>query len=114
MINGRTTGEVIGVQSTVRRLMFRSVASSVAVVVIGLGLGAASAGAATPLHHGVRPHHVHYRPHKVRLEGKVTAIGTGNFTISHGVSTITVDVSSSTLYFEQGVTNATFANLVVG
>jgi len=50
----------------------------------------------------------------VDFDGTVTALGAGSFTVLRGSASVTVNVTSATLYFEPGVTSATFANLAVG
>jgi hypothetical protein len=78
-------------------------------LMIGVGMvGPVAAGAATTSHH--HGHHLL----QVDFDARVTAIGTGSFTVLRGTSVITVDVSGQTTYSEHGVTTASFANLAVG
>ena len=48
------------------------------------------------------------------VRGKVASLGTGSFTLTRGVATITVDVSPTTTYADAAVTGASFATLAVG
>ena len=66
---------------------------------VDVGLGSPMADAATP------------RP---LVRGKVASVGTGSFTLTHGVATITVDVAPTTTYTDAAVSAASFANLAVG
>ena len=86
-----------------RALAAASVAGTLGIVGAGVGLAAPlpapAAGAAT-----TRP----------LVRGKVAALGTGTFTLTRGVATITVDVSPTTTYADAAVSGATFATLSVG
>lgn len=66
---------------------------------VDVGLGSPMADAATP------------RP---LVRGKVASVGTGSFTLTHGVATITVDVAPTTTYTDAAVSVASFATLAVG
>ncbi|MCU1494318.1 MAG: hypothetical protein JWO62_2082 [Acidimicrobiaceae bacterium] len=46
--------------------------------------------------------------------GKVASVGTGTFTVTRGSSTITVDVTPTTTYADEGVTSPTLANVTGG
>ena len=48
------------------------------------------------------------------VRGKVASLGTGSFTLTRGVATITVDVSPTTTYADAAVSAASFATLSVG
>ena len=48
------------------------------------------------------------------VRGKVASLGTGSFTLTRGVATITVDVAPSTTYTDAAVSAASFATLAVG
>ena len=48
------------------------------------------------------------------VRGKVASLGTGSFTLTQGVATITVDVSPTTTYADAAVSAASFATLSVG
>ena len=48
------------------------------------------------------------------VRGKVASLGTGSFTLTRGVATITVDVGTSTTYADAAVSGASFATLSVG
>lgn len=66
---------------------------------VAVGLGAPMAAAATP------------RP---LVRGKVASLGTGTFTLTRGVATITVDLTPSTTYADAAVSAASFTTLAVG
>ena len=66
---------------------------------VDVGLGSPMADAATP------------RP---LVRGKVASLGTGSFTLTQGVATITVDVAPTTTYTDAAVSAASVATLAVG
>ena len=53
-------------------------------------------------------------PARPLVRGKVASLGTGSFTLTQGVATITVDVAPSTTYTDAAVPEASFATLAVG
>lgn len=70
------------------------------VAAVGLGVGLAGPAAAATTHRVVT--------------GIVESVTTGSFTVKSGAATITVDVTSSTRYFDHGVSSPTIANVTIG
>lgn len=99
---------------SVRRLMALGAISGVAVL-SGVSIASASTtGSTTP---GIRPLHVHGGLPGVRpvVDGKVTAVGAGGFTVLDRSSTsYTVTVTGTTTYTERNVSSAGIADVTVG
>ena len=95
----RRPGGLRGPSSSVLALLAATSGLAMFGTAVDVGLGSPMAAAATP------------RP---IVRGKVASLGTGSFTLTRGVATITVDVTSSTTYTDRAVSAASFATLAVG
>lgn len=116
--------------NVMRKVVAASVGTAASVALIGMA-GPASAStvrtasanggrAVVSRHHGHGPgssgrhgHDPRWGHRGVRI-GVVASLGTGSFTITEGSKTETVDVSTATVYEDNGVASPSFADVTVG